>query len=335
MKVLVMGGTRFNGRHLVLELVRQGHKVTIFNRGVTQVKVPPEVWRLYGDRKDHQQLRKALSREEFDCVVDMSAYTVDDVTSMVDVLEGRTGHYIFISTGNVYAPSKIYPITEASPLDESTAAGEYAANKTKCERYLSREHRHRHFPYSIARLSLVYGPHNPSPHREQMMFVRLLKGRRILVPGRGETLTHPGYVDDGAHALIAMMGNPRTFGEAYNVTGPHAVTDNGYVETLARIVGVEVQKVYLPGEAMDLWIASGRPPLIARISRRNLRWSENTVLRIEKLKDHLGFRPKCTLELGMRQTFEWFQQEGQADKLSFDFSTEEEFIERYGQPKTI
>ncbi|MHC4792411.1 MAG: NAD-dependent epimerase/dehydratase family protein, partial [Planctomycetota bacterium] len=335
MKVLVMGGTRFNGRHLVFELVRQGHEVTIFNRGQTQAKIPPEVRRLFGNRKDHQLLREVLSREEFDCVVDMSAYTVDDVVSIVDILEGRTGHYIFVSTGNVYAPSENYPITEAFPLDESPAAGEYAANKAKCEHYLGREYRRRRFPHSIARLSLVYGPYNHFLYREQMMFVRLLKGRRILVPGRGETLTHPGYVTDGAHALISMMGNSKTFGEAYNVTGPHAVTDNSYVDTLAKIVGVEVQKLYLPAEAMDLWMTSERPPLIARIGRRNLRWSANIVYGVQKLRDHLGFYTQYTLELGMRQTFEWFEKEGLADKLSFDFSVEDEFIDRYCRPKSV
>ena len=333
MNVLVVGGTRFNGRHLVLELIRKGHNVTIFNRGQTNAEIPPEVHRLYGDRKNHQQIREALGREEYDCVIDMSAYVVDDVTSVMEILKDQAGHYIFVSTANVYAPSEIYPITEAYPLNESPAAGEYATNKTKCERYLETEYQGR-LPYSVARLSLVYGPDNPFPHREQMMFVRLLKGRTILVPGEGETLTQPGHVDDGAQALIAMMGKPRTFGEAYNITGPDVITDNGYVDTLALISGVEVRKVYLPAEAMSLWKASGRPPLIARISRRNLRWAENVVYSIQKLKGHLGFWPRYTFEAGMRHTFQWFQQEGLADKLSFDFSMEDEFTQRYGQPES-
>ena len=103
MNVLVMGGTRFNGRHLVLELIKKGHNVTIFNREQTKAEIPPEVHRLYGDRKNHQQLREALGREEYDCVIDMSAYVVDDVASVMEILEGQAGHYIFVSTGNVVA----------------------------------------------------------------------------------------------------------------------------------------------------------------------------------------------------------------------------------------
>ena len=111
MNVLVVGGTRFNGRHLVLGLIKKRHNVTIFNRGQTDAEIPPEVHRLYGDRKNHQQLREALGQEEYDCVIDMSAYVVDDVTSVMEILKGQAGHYIFVSTANVYAPSEIYPIT--------------------------------------------------------------------------------------------------------------------------------------------------------------------------------------------------------------------------------
>ena len=53
MRVLVMGGTQFNGRALVHELVAAGHDVTICNRGRTESDVPEEVARLVADRTDH------------------------------------------------------------------------------------------------------------------------------------------------------------------------------------------------------------------------------------------------------------------------------------------
>lgn len=324
-----MGGTRFNGLFVTLELYSQGHDVTIFNRGRTEAEIPPEVHRLYGDRKDHDRLWEAVSGKEFDCVIDVNAYTVDDVSSMVEMLDGRTGHYIFVSTANVYAPSEVYPITEDFPLDEAGAGGDYPAGKVACETYLRRAHRQRGFPYTIARLSLVYGPRNFSPYREQMMFMRLLKGRRILLPGPGDTLTQPGYVEDGVQALVRMMGNKKIFGEAYNVAGPQAVTDSGYVGTLAAITGVEPEVVHIPADDMDAVAAVMPYPLTLRISRTNLRWSENVVCSVEKLKDHVGYWPGHTLEQGMRRTFEWFQREKLSEKLVFDFSVEDELIERY------
>ena len=72
MRVLVMGGTQFNGLALVNELVRTGHDVTILNRGVTKADIPRSVRRLQGDRTDHARMRELFANEEFDCVHDMA-----------------------------------------------------------------------------------------------------------------------------------------------------------------------------------------------------------------------------------------------------------------------
>ena len=63
MKVLVMGGTRFNGLALVQELVKWGHDVTVLNRGQSEARLPRPVRRLYADRTNHEQLREVLGPE--------------------------------------------------------------------------------------------------------------------------------------------------------------------------------------------------------------------------------------------------------------------------------
>ena len=93
MRVLVMGGTQFNGRALVSELVRAGYDVTVCNRGRTPAELPAGVRRLTADRTDHQSLRHALGGTDWDCVYDLSAYHPPDVEIMVELLDGRTGHY--------------------------------------------------------------------------------------------------------------------------------------------------------------------------------------------------------------------------------------------------
>jgi 2'-hydroxyisoflavone reductase len=92
MKVLVVGGTQFNGLALVRELVRRGHEVTTLNRGQTEAKLPRSVRRLYCDRTDAAKLREVLGTEEWDCVQDISGYRPEDVELMVDILRGRVGH---------------------------------------------------------------------------------------------------------------------------------------------------------------------------------------------------------------------------------------------------
>ena len=83
MRVLVMGGTQFNGFALVHELVRSGHDVTVCNRGRTEAEIPGSVARLVADRTDHERLREVLGGTEWDCVHDVTAYHPEDVEIMI------------------------------------------------------------------------------------------------------------------------------------------------------------------------------------------------------------------------------------------------------------
>ena len=330
MEVLVMGGTRFNGLHLVQELVRYGHNVTIINRGVTEATLPLEVRRLYADRKDNEQLKNVLGSEEFDVIFDINAYVLEDVKSIVDIFEGRTGHYIFASSTVVYSATNILPITEGFAVDTTPRQSDYGRNKLVCEDYLTKVYRGRHFPTTVARFSMVFGPNNGIIDREQRMFARLLQGRKILIPGRGTTLSQIGHVDDQARALRMMALNPRTYGEIYNVTGKDYFSDEGYVDTCAKVVGVEPQKVFVPDDIMDESSSETRRPLIQRLAPYIHRWDESTVFGIAKLCDHLGYEPFYTFNTAVQQTYEWFMAEGLDKKREYDFSIEDELINRIG-----
>ena len=60
MKVLVLGGSRFIGLHLVRLLNEGGHQVAVLNRGQTQADIPDNVVRLIADRTDAEQVKAAL-----------------------------------------------------------------------------------------------------------------------------------------------------------------------------------------------------------------------------------------------------------------------------------
>jgi len=352
-----MGGTQFNGLALVHELVRTGHDVTILNRGRSQKAVPRSVRRLYADRTDHEALRKALEGCEFDCVHDISAYRPEDVKAMTRILHGRTGHYVFASSTVIYAASHLLPITENHAVDRSERQNEYGLNKLLCEDHLIREHRERGFPASIVAFSMVFGPHNIIPDREQRMFVRLARGRKVLLPGDGTTLGQVGFVEDEARALRAMMGNPRTFGRRYNLTGGDLFSDEGYVDTLAEVVGVEPQKVFVPAELMDD-IYAGRFRLGGRSVQANIdirttrsddraylfevqrivqriaphihHWNRSVCFSIERLKQDTGWAPEFTFRSAAERTWEWMLREGLDRTLDFDFGFEDELIARLG-----
>jgi nucleoside-diphosphate-sugar epimerase len=354
MRVLVMGGTRFNGLALVRDLVRAGHEVTVLNRGRSAAQLPGTVRRLVADRTEHGRLRQALGSEEFDCVQDVSAYHPEDVEVMVDLLDGRVGHYVFVSSTVIYAAAEVLPITEGYPVDRSEHQSEYGLHKLLCEDLLLQAHRQRGFPATIVALSMVFGPHNFVADREQRMFARLLGGRPVLIPGDGTTLGQVGYVDDQARALRLMMGNPLTFGRRYNLSGHQYHSDEGYVDALAAVVGVEPRRVHIPADLVDdLWdgrIALPAGPagpalrartapegllgqrllltsLIQRLAPNLHRWNRSVLFSIERLRRDSGWSPDFSFGAMVEETYDWFRRHRIADTVSFDFSWEDALVD--------
>ncbi len=328
MRILVMGGTRFNGLHLVYELLKHGHDVTILNRGITEATVPKNVKRLYADRKDPQQLDTALKNLEFDVIFDISAYVLEDVQNLTDIMIGRTGHYIFASSTVVYAENNILPITEDYAVDPGPKQSDYGKNKLICEDFLTKLYMRGHFPMTIARFSMVFGPHNNLINREQRMFVRLLKNRKILVPGRGTTLSQVGHVDDEARALRMMARNPNTFGETYNVTGKDYFSDEGYVDACAKATGIVPDKLFIPSDVMEQMPMEIRQTLIQRLAPYIHRWDHSTLFSMTKLKEHIGYEPEYTFQSAVEQTYKWFVDNDIENQRDYDFSDEDRIIEQ-------
>ena len=91
MKLLVMGGTKFVGRHLVEAALSRGHEVTIFNRGRTAPELFPEVERIWGDRDGDLTL---LEGRYWDAVLDTSGYVPRVVGDSAEFLASAVGPLI-------------------------------------------------------------------------------------------------------------------------------------------------------------------------------------------------------------------------------------------------
>lgn len=356
MRVLVMGGTQFNGLALVRELARTGHQVVILNRGKTQADLPAGVERVFADRTDHDQMRDVLGSVDVDAVIDVSAYLPSDVELMVDVFRGRIAHYIFISSTVIYAESDHLPITEHHPVERGPDQNAYGENKLLCEDILIREWRENRFPCSIVPFSMVMGAWNILPDREQRMFQRMLHDRPILIPGNGRTLQQIGHADDQARAMRMMLGQPITFGERYNLTGNDYFSQEGYVDTFARLLGKEVEKVFIPRSMMEeLWsgrlavqlprvqskadIRADSPALdhvqtnrfmltmlVQQIAPNIHHWDRSVLFSVDKLRRHVGWEPELTFPASVERTWRWYQSEGLHESGEFDFSFEDELV---------
>lgn len=102
MKILVIGGTRFFGIHMVQELLRQGHEVTIATRQSKQDPFGDSVKRIKIDRLDPSNLERTLKGKRYDVVYDKIAYCSNDIKSIMDVID--CDKYIYMSSTAVYDP---------------------------------------------------------------------------------------------------------------------------------------------------------------------------------------------------------------------------------------
>src|SRR5215218_2388949 len=112
MKVLILGGTRFIGRHIVEALLAGGHSVSVFNRGRTPDELPAHVERLRGDRDDGASGLNAVGAWGWDVCVDVSGYTPRQVRPAVERLSANVSRYVFVSAVSVYGDPRQRPVRE-------------------------------------------------------------------------------------------------------------------------------------------------------------------------------------------------------------------------------
>lgn len=100
MNILVFGGTRFMGRHIVKELLLKGHCVTIATRGIAKDSFGDKITRLIVDRTNSLSIKQAVAGKSYDAVIDTIAYCSNDIKALFDAVSCK--RYVQISTMSVY-----------------------------------------------------------------------------------------------------------------------------------------------------------------------------------------------------------------------------------------
>lgn len=284
MHILIIGGTRNMGLVLVNELLQAGHQVTIFNRGKTPDSLPDDVERLRGDRTDPAQLRAALAGRSFDAVVDMVLYKGDEAETISQLLNGQTGHYIFVSTGQVYLVREGIerPFREEdyagrlmpAPKSESYGYPEwlYGKEKRDAEDALARAWETRNFPYTSLRLPMV---NSTRDHYARLYgyILRLRDGGPILVPETPDYPLRHIYAEDVVRAIKRVLENGLGKGHAYNLSQDETVTLDQFLHLLGGLLDVEPKIVRLRRSLLE---ANGFLPDCSPFSERWMSELDNT-----------------------------------------------------------
>ncbi|HLM00753.1 MAG TPA: NAD-dependent epimerase/dehydratase family protein, partial [Pyrinomonadaceae bacterium] len=115
MKILIIGGTKFLGRHLIAAAQARGHAVTLFNRGRYSTENFAGVEQIRGDR--HADLDR-LSGRAWDAVIDTCGYLPQSVKMSAAALKDSVGQYVFISSISAYAGFSEPDFDESAPAAE-------------------------------------------------------------------------------------------------------------------------------------------------------------------------------------------------------------------------
>jgi 2'-hydroxyisoflavone reductase len=255
-RILVLGGTSFLGRHVVEAALAGHHVVTLFNRGLTNPDLYPETERLHGDRGGDLA---ALSARTFDVVIDTSGQLPRQVKASAGLLADRVSHYTFVSSISVYADfsrtvDESAPVATLEDPDTEDARPEnYGGNKALCEQAAEVAMPGRTL---VVRPGLIVGPYDPTdrftywPHRVAM-------GGEVLAPQPAEAAVQ--YID--ARDLAAWMLDMAARRESgtYNATGPETrLAMASLLETCKRESGSDaeftwVSEQFLNEQKVEAW----------------------------------------------------------------------------------
>ena len=231
MKILIIGGTRFIGRHLVTSARARGHEVTLFNRGKSNPGLFRRIQNIRGDReKDLDQLSG-----QWDAVIDTCGYLPRVVRLSAEALKEKVSRYVFISSVSVYANFSKVGIKESDAVgtlaDESAEeiTGEtYGPLKALCEKAVQDVYGARSL---IIRPGLIVGPHDPTD-RFTYWPLRIAKGGDVLTPDRPDAMAQFIDARDLADFIIRLID--QNVSGTFNAVG-YPVTLNTIFETCKRI----------------------------------------------------------------------------------------------------
>ncbi len=300
MKILIIGGTQFVGRHLVDELLKDKHEITLFHRGETNKNLFPQVEEILGDRDGNID---KLAGRTWDWCIDTCGYHPRVVRQSTQLLRNQVANYLFISTCSAYSYDNEGPVTEDgllhTPIDESIEQVDrhtYGPLKVMCEDVVAEDFPDNHL---IIRPGIIIGPHDPTD-RLVYWLRRFSRADKVLCP---DTKDQPVQLIDmrDMAVWIASLVSRGTTG-IFNAAGPETPVPFGDLITRLRAIfdsmaepvwaDLEFLKnADLPPGSLPFWLAGAKEKY--SLFQADCAKARSTGLR---------YRP---LEESFKDTYEW------------------------------
>lgn len=326
MKSLVTGGTGFLGSHLVEELVRRGHEVDCLVRRTSNLQwleaLPVRL--VYGDVTSKESLTDAVSGKDYvyhaaGAIQGKSEWAFDlanhfgTVNLLQACLRYNAGvrRFVLISSLSVGGPSgRGAPVREEDPPQPVSL---YGKSKWKAEeaakQFIGR------FPVTIVRPPVIFGPRD----RGMYPFFKALK-KGIVVRIAGERKASFVYVKDVVAGTILAAETEAGAGQTYYIASERGTRWRDFAETAARAAGPSprsVREVVVPAGMVRAVGAFNSVAAVLTGKARMLDWQKSREIvqpywlcDISRAKRELGYQPAYSLEAGLAETIQWYEEKG-------------------------
>jgi 2'-hydroxyisoflavone reductase len=258
MRVLILGGTIFAGRHIAQALLERDHEPVLFHRGRSGADLFPDVERVLGDRETDLA---RLGERRFDAVVDPSGYVPHVVRASAEFLAPRASRYLFISSINAYESTD--RSIEGSPLaqlpdgasDAVYDEQHYGPLKALCEGAA----REAFGPERtiVIRPGLIVGPYDPTD-RYSYWPARMARGGEVLAPNSPDDPVQFIDARDLAAWIVTLL-EAQAHGE-FNAVSPRDAFTLGDVLEACRAAAANdarltwVENAFLEAQGVGPWM---------------------------------------------------------------------------------
>lgn len=305
MKVLFIGGTGNISMACTRLLAEQGVELFLINRGQSALQIPEGVRLIKGNIREAQAAAESLRNHSFDAVVDWIAYQPQHIETDIELFNGRTGQFVFISSASAYQkPPAHYRITESTPL--GNPFWQYSRDKIACEERLNRSYRENGFPITIVRPSFTYGaswiPCVVAGH-DYTLVDRMRRGREVIVHGDGQSLWTMTHNSDFARGFAGLLGRSEAIGESFHITSDEVLTWDRIYQAIGTAAGIQPDIVHIPSEFINAFDPSLGASLLGDKCY-------SVVFDNSKIKRLVpGFEAKVPFSEGILRSVQWFDAE--------------------------
>ncbi len=311
MKVLIIGGTGLISTAIVNQLVERGDDVTVFNRGVSEWRIPKSVQAIHGDRWKYDEFENQMKPTRFDAVIDMVAYAPENAESLLRAFKGRAKHLVVCSTVCVYGgPMTKLPATDDEPHRPVT---NYGKSKSRIESILLSADGKDGLHTTALRPSHTTGEgaNYPGVLFDESLPNRLKEGLPVVVHQDGKSAWAIAHVSDVARGFVNSLLNPKAYGQSYHLTSDEHTDWNGIFEAMAKVVGGRFNPVHIPAD----WLYAVAPRRSVAVK---FIYQYPSIFDNSKAKRDLGFKTTVPLVETMRRQLDWMEKKGKVQKAGED-----------------